>query len=74
MLLRPMLGDPKNAAWFLKGIFLRAGQYRIASIDRAGLNRFYRDRASLLESLFDAATPVTVGEDEQRQVDLRIVR
>ena len=62
----------KDGRYMIRGV--RAGQYRIAAIDRAGLSRLYTDRASLLESLFDAATPVTVGEDEQRQVDLRLVR
>jgi hypothetical protein len=62
----------KDGRYMIRGV--RAGQYRIAAIDRAGLSRLYTDRASLLESLFDAATSVTVGEDEQRQVDLRLVR
>jgi len=62
----------KDGLYKIRGV--RAGQYRVALTDRAGLNRLYTDRAPLLESLFDAATPVTVGEDEQRQVDLRVVR
>ena len=62
----------KTGTYKIRGV--RAGQYRLAWVDRAPLNRLYSERSKVLESLFDAATPVTVGVDEQRQVDVRVIK
>jgi hypothetical protein len=59
----------KNGVYKIQGV--RAGRYRIAAVDRAGLGRAYEDRAGLFESLVKDAVAIVVTENEQRVVDLK---
>jgi len=62
----------KNAGYTIRGV--RPGRYRIVAVESTRLNGLHPDPASLLQRLLGDATAITVTEDEQRQVDLRVVR
>jgi Carboxypeptidase regulatory-like domain len=52
---------------------VRPGSYRIIAIPQARLTGGSPHRPAFLEALITDATDVTVGEDERRTVDLRLV-
>lgn len=62
----------KNAGYTIRGV--RPGRYRIVAVESKRLNGLHPDPAGVLQSLVGDGTAITVTEDEQRQVDLRVVR
>jgi carboxypeptidase family protein len=62
----------KDGTYKVSGV--RPGRYRITAIERERINRLYFDRVSLLESLLKDSVAITVTENEQRVVDLKLVK